>query len=83
MNEPQIMKVDEKLYNSGRREPFFWPTNKNLNFYEIRCNWGLNNQTVSYYHVLAYTLRQAEDMAKKMYARTNHISELWVKTFLK
>ncbi|HEW5869653.1 TPA: PD-(D/E)XK nuclease-like domain-containing protein [Streptococcus pneumoniae] len=48
---------------------------------EIRCNWGVNRQTQAFYHVLAYSRTQAEEMAVKEYARTHHITEKWVVIF--
>ena len=81
MTEPKIMRVDRETYNLGKRLPHFWSSNKELKFYEIRCNWGINRQTQAFYHVLAYSRTQAEEMAKKEYARTHYITEKWVVIF--
>lgn len=45
MTDPQIMRVDRETYKLGKRVPHFWSSNKELKFYEIRCNWGINRQT--------------------------------------
>ncbi|RMI79761.1 hypothetical protein ABNB56_07115 [Streptococcus iniae] len=81
MNEPQIIRVDRETYFLGERLPFFWTTNKELNFYDVRCNFGVNRQTQAFYHVFAYSRTQAEEMAIKEYARTNYITEKLVVVF--
>ena len=81
MTDPQIMRVDRESYKLGKRSSHFWSSNKELKFYEIRCNWGVNRQTQAFYHVLAYSRTQAEEMAVKEYARTHHITEKWVVIF--
>ena len=81
MTDPQIMRVDRETYKLGKRSSHFWSSNKELKFYDIRCNWGVNRQTQAFYHVLAYSRTQAEEMAVKEYARTRHITEKWVVIF--
>lgn len=81
MNEPMIVRVDEDVYDSGKRPPYFWTSCEELNFYDFACNWGSNNSTKQYYHVLAYNRGQAEDMTRSEYARTHHISKDWVEVY--
>ena len=81
MDKPQIVRVDKDTYDSGRRLPHFWTTCKNLKFYDVSCNWGINNCTKQYYHVLTYSWEQAKDMAVSEYARTHYISKDWVKIY--
>lgn len=44
MTDPQIMRVDRETYKLGKRAPHFWSSNKELKFYEIRCNLGDGSQ---------------------------------------
>lgn len=81
MTNPQIMRVDRKAYNLGERAPHFWSSNRELKFYEFRCNWTVNRQTQAFYHVLAYSYTQAKEMVIKEYAKTHYIAEKWVVTF--
>ena len=81
MTEARIMRVDREIYNSGKRLPHFWSSDKDLKFYEMRCNWTVDRQTQAFYHVLAYSRTQAEEMAIKEYARTHYIAEKWVVIF--
>lgn len=81
MTEARIMRVDREIYNSGKRLPQFWSSDKDLKFYEIRCNWTVDRQTQAFYHVLAYSRTQAEEMAIKEYARTHYIAKKWVVIF--
>ena len=74
------MRVDKEMYDLGKRAPNFLSSDKNLKFYEFRCNWTSNRQTEDYYHVLAYSHTQAEEMAIKEYAKTRHIAENFVFT---
>lgn len=78
MNGPKIMRVDKDIYVSGKRLPNFWSSDKNLKFYGFKCNWTLNPQTQRFYHVLAYSSEQAEEMVIEIYARTHKISKNWV-----
>lgn len=77
MNGPKIMRVDKDIYVSGKRLPSFWSSDKTLKFYDFECNFGGNN-TPYFYHVLAYSSEQAEEMVREMYARTHKISKNWV-----
>lgn len=79
MTEPMIMMVDRDTYISGKREPHFWSNDKTLKFYDFRCNWTANQDTQCFFHVLAHSYEQAEDTARKEYARKHYISENFVK----
>lgn len=38
----RIMKVDEEFYYLGKPASNFWSSDKNLKFYDFRCNWTSN-----------------------------------------
>lgn len=73
-----IMMVDRDTYLSGKRMPCFWSSDKTLEFYDFRCNWTTNQETQCFFQVLAHSYEQAEDIARKEYAKKYRVSENFV-----
>ena len=81
MSEPIIRKVDSAAYHSGRMIDTlrtYWYSRRELKFFDARCNWTMNTDTLRYYQILAEDKWQAEDIAKQTYADEFHISKNFV-----
>lgn len=81
MLEPIIRKVDSATYHSGQMIDslkMFWYSRRELKFFDARCNWTLNKDTLRYYQILAADRWEAEDIAKQTYADEFHISKSFV-----
>ena len=75
MLEPIIRKVDSATYHSGQMIDSLrtcWYSRRELKFFDARCNWTMNTDTIRYYQILA------EDIAKQTYADEFHISKHFV-----
>mgnify|MGYP000048566598 CR=1 FL=1 len=81
MTEPIIYKVDSATYHSGQMIDslrFYYYNRRELKFFDAKCNWTWNTDTLRYYQILAEDQRQAESLAKQTYAREFHISTSFV-----
>ena len=81
MSKPIIYKVDSAAYHSGQMIDslrFYWYSRQELKFFDARCNWTVNTDTLRYYQILAEDKWQAEDIAKQTYADEFHISKNFV-----
>lgn len=81
MSEPIIRKVDSATYHSGQMIDALrtcWYGRRELKFFDARCNWTMNTDTLRYYQILAKDKWQAEDIAKQTYADEFHISKNFV-----
>lgn len=82
MSEPIIYKVDSATYHSGQMidslRPY-WYGHRELKFFDARCNWTMNTDTLHYYQILAEDKWQAEDIAKQTYADEFRITKDFVK----
>lgn len=81
MTEPVIYKVDSATYHSGQMidslRPYWYGRNK-LKFFDARCNWTMNPDTLRYYQILAEDDQQAEQLARQAYAEEFRISKDFV-----
>ena len=81
MPEPIIRKVDSATYHSGQMIDSLrtcWYSRRELKFFDVRCSWTMNTDTLRYYQILAEDKWQAEDIAKQTYADEFHISKSFV-----
>lgn len=81
MSEPIIRKVDSATYHSGQMIDALRTcrySSRELKFFDARCNWTMNADTLRYYQILAEDKWQAEDIAKQTYADEFHISKNFV-----
>lgn len=81
MSEPIIRKVDSATYHSGQMIDALrtcWYSRIELKFFDARCNWTMNTDTLRYYQILAEDKWQAEDAARRDYADEFHISKNFV-----
>ena len=81
MSEPIIRKVDSAIYHSGQMIDSLrtcWYDRRELKFFDARCNWTMNTDTLRYYQILAEDKWQADDIAKQTYAKELHISKDFV-----
>lgn len=85
MSEPIIRKVDSATYHSCQMIDELrtcWYSRRELKFFDARCNWTMNTDTLRYYQILAEDKWQAEDIAKQTYADEFHISKNFVEVVL-
>lgn len=76
MSEPIIRKVDSATYHSCQMIDALrtcWYSRRELKFFDARCNWTMNTDTLRYYQILAEDKWQADDIAKQTYAKEFHI----------
>lgn len=81
MNEPVIYKVDSATYHSCQMIDslrFYYCKRHELKFFDARCNWTMNPDTLRYYQILAEDEWQAEELARQTYAEEFHISKDFV-----
>lgn len=81
MSEPIVRKVDSTTYHSGQMIDSLrtcWCNRRELKFFDARCNWTMNTDTLRYYQILAEDKWQAEDIAKQTYADEFHINKNFV-----
>ena len=81
MSEPIIRKVDSATYHSCQMIDALrtcWYSRRELKFFDARCNWTMNADTLRYYQILAEDKWQADDIAKQTYAKEFHISKDFV-----
>lgn len=85
MHEPVIYKVDSATYHSGQMidslRPCYYGRNE-LRFFDARCNWTMNPDTLRYYQILAEDEWQAEQLARQTYAEEFRISKDFVEVVL-
>lgn len=81
MSKPIVYKVDSATYHSGQMidslRPY-WRSRLELKFFDARCNWTMNTDTLRYYQILAEDRWQAEEIARQTYAKEFHISKNFV-----
>lgn len=81
MTEPLIYKVYSATYHSGQMidslRPYWYGQNE-LKFFDARCNWTMNLDTLRYYQILAEDEWQAEQLARQAYAEEFRISKDFV-----
>lgn len=81
MTKPLIYKVDSATYHSGQMIDslrLYWYGQNELKFFDARCNWTMNPDTLRYYQILAEDDRQAEQLARQAYAEEFRISKDFV-----
>ena len=81
MQEPIIYKVDSATYHSGQMIDslrFYYYNRRELKFFDARCNWTMNPDTLRYYQILAEDQWQAKELARQTYAEEFHISKDFV-----
>lgn len=81
MTELVIYKVDSATYHSGQMidslRPY-WYGRHELKFFDARCNWTMNPDTLRYYQILAEDDWRAEQLARQAYAEEFRISKDFV-----